>query len=95
MDEKFQRQLKKWGLLVKEMKKELFTLGYMDALHKKYGGNTFTFLAHSNKKPYQLDYLFIPKNIKLIDVKVEDKNKIFNTKSRLSDHLPIVAIIDV
>lgn len=50
---------------------------------------------NSNKKPYQLDYLFIPKNIKLIDVKVEDKNKIFNTKSRLSDHLPIVAIIDV
>lgn len=95
MDEKFQKQLKKWGLLVREMKKELSKLGYMDVLYEKYGENTFTFLARSNKKPYQLDYLFIPKDIERVDIKVGDKNKIFNTKLKLSDHLPIIATVEI
>jgi len=95
MDEKFQKQLKKWGLLARGMKKELSKLGYIDVLYEKYGENTFTFLARSNKKPYQLDYLFIPKDVKLVDVKVGDKNEIFNTKPRLSDHLPIVATVEI
>ena len=94
MDKKFQKQLREWGLLAREMKKELSKIGYIDVLYEKYGENTFTFLA-SNKKPYQLDYLFIPKNIKLIDVKVGDKNEIFNTKPKLSDHLPIIATVDI
>jgi len=50
MDEKFQKQLKKWGLLVRKMKKELSKFGYIDVLYEKYGENTFTFLAHSNRK---------------------------------------------
>ena len=95
MDEKFQKQLKKWGLLVRKMKKELSKFGYIDVLYEKYGENTFTFLAHSNRKPYQLDYLFIPKSIKIVDVKVGDKNEIFNTKPRLSDHLPIIVTVKI
>ena len=95
MDEKFQKQLKKWGLLVRKMKKELSKFGYIDVLYEKYGENTFTFLAHSNRKSYQLDYLFIPKSIKIVDVKVGDKNEIFNTKPRLSDHLPIIATVKI
>ena len=95
MDEKFQKQLKEWGILAREMKKELSKLGYIDVLYEKYDDNIFTFLAHSNKKPYQLDYLFIPKDIKLVDVKVGDKNKIFNTKPKLSDHLPIIATVEI
>jgi len=94
MNEKFQKQLKKWGLLAREMKRELSKLGYIDVLYEMYGENVFTFLT-SNKKPYQLDYLFIPKNIKLVDIKVGDKNEIFNTKPRLSDHLPIIATVDL
>lgn len=76
------------------MKRELSKLGYIDVLYEMYGENVFTFLT-SNKKPYQLDYLFIPKNIKLVDIKVGDKNEIFNTKPRLSDHLPIIATVDL
>jgi len=95
MDEKFQKGLKKWGLLAREMKKELSQLGYKDVLYEKYGKNSYTFLAGRNKKPYQLDYLFIPQNIKLVDVKVGDKNEIFNTKPKLSDHLPIVGTIEI
>jgi len=38
---------------------------------------------------------FIPKDIKLVDVKVGDKNEIFNTRPRLSDHLPIVATLEI
>ena len=95
MDEKFQKQLKEWGLLAREMKRELSRLGYIDVLYEKYGENASTFLAHSNKKPYQLDYLFIPKDIEFVDVKVGDKNEIFNAKPRLSDHLPIVATVKI
>ena len=95
MDEKFQKQLKKWGSLAREIKKELSEFGYIDVLYEKYGENAFIFLARSNKEPYQLDYLFIPKDIKLVDVKVGDKNEIFNTRPRLSDHLPIVATLEI
>ena len=92
MDEKFQKQLKKWGLLLKEMKKELSKFGYIDVLNDK---NTFTFLAPHTEKPYQLDYLFVPKTTKLVESKVGDKNEIFNTKPRLSDHLPIIATVKI
>jgi len=83
------------GLACKRNKKELSEFGYIDVLYEKYGENAFTFLARSNKEPYQLDYLFIPKDIKLVDVKVGDKNEIFNTRPRLSDHLPIVATLEI
>lgn len=56
-------------------KKELSKLGYIEVLYEVYGENAFTFLTH-NKKSYQLDYLFIPKNIRISGVNVPDKSQI-------------------
>ena len=35
----------------------------------------FTFISPANKKPYQLDYLFIPKDVKVKEIKLVMKTK--------------------
>ena len=95
MNKSFQKRLEKWGSLAKEMKEELSKLGYIDAPYEILGENTFTFFAHKNNKPYQLDYLFIPEDVRVVDVKVTDKNEIINQKPRLSDHLPIFTTVEI
>jgi len=104
MNENYQGYLEKLGELAKEMKKDLSDMGYVEAAYKRYGENVYTYIVPGNKeKKYQLDYLFIPKDIGSVDVEVGDENKIFNTKQRssdskqprLSDHLPIIATVDI
>ncbi len=44
MDEKFQKQLKEWGLLAREMKKRIiYKLGYIDVLFYEKYENASTF----------------------------------------------------
>jgi exonuclease III len=95
MDEKFRgKSTKEWGPLAKNVKEELSQLGYREVLSEKMGRNAFTYSGPRNKEKYQLDYLFIPEDINLVDVRVEDKNEIFK-KPRLSDHLPIIATVEI
>jgi exonuclease III len=94
MDERFPDTLKGWRRLAKNMKKELYQLGYKEILSEKFGSKT-TFIAPRNEKEYQLDYLFVPKHVKVINVTVGDKDKIFKPKPRLSDHLPIILEIKI
>ena len=95
MDERFTGWLKGLGLLAKRMKKEFFELGYIEALSHRFGQKAFTFRTNTNKKSYQLDYLFIPGNVKINKVSVPDEGKIFKQRPRLSDHLPIIAHIEL
>ena len=95
MDEKFRGKYKGWGRLAEKMKKELCQIGYTEILSLKFSPKAFTFISPANKKSYQLDYLFIPKDVKVDEIKVGDKNEIFNQKPRLSDHLPIIATIEL
>ncbi len=94
MDKRFKKQLKHWGLLAMEIENRLSALGFKDVLedHSEY---SFTFITPTNKKPYQIDYLFIPKSLRVPYVYVADENEIFNTKPRLSDHLPILATVEI
>ena len=95
MDEEFQGQLRGWGQLMKNLKEELSTFGYKDVLSDGLNSKPYTFITPANKRPYQLDYLFIPRNIKLVNAKVGNEDEIFNTKPRLSDHLPIIATVEI
>lgn len=95
MNAKFKGNLKSWGLIAIKMKKELYQLGYNEVLSTKYGPKAFTFITTTNKKPYQLDYLFIPENIKIHKIMISNKKEIFNQKPRLSDHLPIITEIQI
>nr|MDO8062481.1 hypothetical protein [Candidatus Freyrarchaeum guaymaensis] len=95
MDERFRGKYRGWGLLAEKMKKELYQLGYNEILSLKFGSKAFTFISPANKEPYQLDYLFIPRDIKINEIKVGSKDEIFNQKPRLSDHLPIIARIEL
>ncbi len=74
MDEKFRGKYKGWGILAEKMKKELYQIGYNLSL--KFIPKAFTFISPANKKPYQLDYLFIPKDVKVEKIKVGDENEI-------------------
>mgnify|MGYP000462786052 CR=1 FL=1 len=95
MDENFKGYLKGWGLLAERMKKKLYQLNFYEALSHKFGSEAFTFITPKKKIPYQLDYLFIPKRIKVQEVEVGNENEIINQKPRLSDHLPIIATIEL
>jgi exonuclease III len=80
------------------MIKKFSDLKYEDVLHKLYKESEqdrFTYIATNKKSSYQLDYLFLPKQIKIISAKTGDENEIFNQQSRLSDHLPIIAEIEI
>jgi len=94
MNEKFQNQVKKWGLLAREIKEELSRLDYKEVVYERYGDSAFTFITTKNKKTYQIDYLFIPKEVSLVDVMIGNKDDIIGPNSRLSDHLPIIATIE-
>ncbi len=94
MDKKFP-YYKNWGKLAKEIKEKMLKLGYIYVVEKKCGKNAFTYITPSKKAKYQLDYLFLPKNVKVLDIKVGKESEIFKTKPRLSDHLPIFATIEV
>ncbi len=95
MDEEFQSQYKRWGILIRKVKKELNKLGFKEVLSEQFKSKPYTFISPRNKRPYQLDYLFIQKNIKLDKVIVGSKNEIFHQKPKLSDHLPILATIEL
>ena len=95
MDERFENNLKEWGKLAKMMKDELYKLGYNEILSHKFGQDAYTFITPNKKRRYQLDYLFIPRHIKIKEIKLADENQIFNKKPRLSDHLPIISILEL
>ncbi len=95
MDEKFKGNYKTLGKLAKNLKEELYKLGYYDVLFSKFDSESFTFIAHKNKEKYQLDYLFIPTYSKVNKIEVGNRNNIFNQKPKLSDHLPIILTIDL
>ena len=95
MDEKFQGKYRKWGLIIKNVKERLSKLGYKEVLSISLEFKPHTFISPKNKKPYQLDYLFIPKEVKINEINVVSENEIFNQKPRLSDHLPIIATIEL
>ena len=93
MNINFQGSLSNWGEIAQNMIAKLEKLNYTNAQpsNKK---DIFTYLTPSKKAKYQLDYLFIPNNFSITDVKIDDINNIFFTKPRLSDHLPLSAEIN-
>jgi len=95
MNKKFQGYLAGWSNLAKNMIKKFSELGYREALCKKSEQDNFTFVTPNKKASYQLDYLFLPEYIKINKAMTEDKDKIFNRKPRLSDHLPIIVIAEI
>jgi len=90
----FQGHFSAWGELAKNMIKKLSVLGYIDVLSRNLNNESITFVTPNKKASYQLDYLFIPNYVKVINVMTGNKNQIFNQKPRLSDHLPIIAEIE-
>jgi len=95
MDEEFQGKYRKWGMVIKNVKENLYKLGYKEVLSNSLDVKSYTFVSLINKKPYQLDYLFIPKNMKINKINTVNENEIFNQKPRLSDHLPIIVTVEL
>lgn len=95
MDEEFQGKYRKWGMVIKNVKENLYKLGYKDVLSNSLDVKSYTFVSLINKKPYQLDYLFIPKNMKINKINTVNENEIFNQKPKLSDHLPIIVTVEL
>ena len=87
--------LRRWGGIMKRIVEGLAELGYKDVLSFHEGNEPFTFFSPNGKKPYQLDYLFLPEDITVLDSKTGDQNRIMGESPRLSDHLPIIAKIDI
>jgi exonuclease III len=54
----------------------------------------YTWINPNSKDKYKLDYLFLPKQIKS-KIEPVDEKEIFNQRQKLSDHLPIIAEIEI
>ncbi|GAB4218680.1 MAG: endonuclease/exonuclease/phosphatase family protein [Candidatus Microgenomates bacterium] len=90
MDEKFKDNLLKWGLLMKDFKNKLYDLNFKEVLNESLNQfERYSFFHQGNKKYYQLDYMFVSKQLKIKRF-FNKKEEVYNKNSILSDHLPII-----
>lgn len=85
--------LRDWGILAADMIERLAGLGFRDPLLER--SDSFTFITPDRKRRYKIDYLFIPEEFNVLGVGSPDEDEIFGAKPRLSDHLPIEAIVEI
>jgi exonuclease III len=94
MDEKFKTH-KLWVKCSKEMIQEFSKLEHEDPLVEEPDEEKrYTWINPNSKDKYKLDYLFLPKQIKS-KIEPVDEKEIFNQRQKLSDHLPIIAEIEI
>lgn len=87
-------ELRTWGKAIEKLYSALKSRSFAEALENVPKEHQYTYIAPRNKKPYQIDYLFIRPKSAPIRGWTESPDIVFE-KPRMSDHLPVFAKIHI